>query len=195
MKHLEVAEIAKLLSDGSVGAETCRHLAESCPICAERLSQVEALMKRFRHWDAETVVREAPAAESLLDILLEQGEGRARWILLVEENPDLQTWCVAWIALERAQALLTSKEGKGKARDLALLAVAIAGHLGASYHPDSIADLKALAYATAAAAKSLGTDALFTLRQVAAAVMALDEGTGDPTVAREVLGLLGRFCS
>ena len=60
MRHLEIAEIAKLLSDGGVFAEFCRHLAEVCPVCGERLAEVEALMKRFRHWDAETVLREGP---------------------------------------------------------------------------------------------------------------------------------------
>jgi hypothetical protein len=68
----------------------------------------------------------------------------------------------------------------------------IAGHLGASYHPDSIADLKALAHATAAAAGTPGADSFDTLRQVAAAVTALDQGTGDPAVARDVMGFLSQ---
>jgi hypothetical protein len=74
---------------------------------------------------------------------------------------------------------------------LALLAAAITEHLGASYHPNSVSDLKALALATAAAASSSGAGP-DTLRQVAAAVAALDQGTGDPTVARDVMGLLSR---
>jgi len=41
-RHLETADIAKLLSDGSPFAEFCRHLAETCPTCGERLAEVEA---------------------------------------------------------------------------------------------------------------------------------------------------------
>lgn len=190
MKHPELAEIAKLLSDGGVFAEICRHLAEACPGCGERLAEVETLMKRFRHWDAETVLREGPPAAELLETLLAGGEKLEAWASLVEKRAKYQTWGVAWVALERAQSLIA--EDATRARDLALLAAAIAAHLGASYHPDSIADLKALAYATAAAAGPPGADSFDTLRQVAAAVTALDQGTGDPTVARDVKDLLSR---
>ncbi|HEY2739343.1 MAG TPA: hypothetical protein VGK45_13130, partial [Thermoanaerobaculia bacterium] len=193
MRHLEVAEIAKLLSEGSPFGELCRHLAETCPTCGERLAEVEALLSRFRHWDAETVVREGPAAAELLDTLLAKGEDCAAWCSAMKEDGEYQTWCVAWIALERAQSLIAEDDGARSAqgRDLALLAAAITDHLGASYHPNSVSDLKALAYATAAAAGSPAavTD---TLRQVAAAVAALDQGTGDPTVARDVMDLLSR---
>jgi hypothetical protein len=94
--------------------------------------------------------------------------------------------------LERAQGLITEEAAGAQARDLALLAVTIAAHLGASYHPDSVADLKALAHATAAAGRPGGGDPFDTLRQVAAAVTALDQGTGDPTVAGDVMDLLAQ---
>src|SRR5438270_6608630 len=98
MKHLELAEIAKLLSDGGVVAEFCRHLAEVCPVCGERLAEVEALMKRFRHWDAETVLREGPPAAGLLETLLAEGESLQGWASLVEqEDTEFQTWGVAWV--------------------------------------------------------------------------------------------------
>jgi hypothetical protein len=194
MKHLEVLEIAKLLSDGSLSAESCRHLAETCPTCGERLGQVEALMKRFRHWDAETVVREGPAAAELLETLLARGTECAAWCSLVKDDAEYQTWCVAWAALERAQGLIADGDAQAaQARDLALLAAAITEHLGASYHPNSVSDLKALAHAAAAAAGPAGgADTLETLRQVAAAVAALDQGTGDPAVARDVTDLLAQ---
>ncbi len=192
MRHFEPAEIAKLLSDGGVGGEFCRHLAEVCPACGERLAKVEALMKRFRHWDAETVVREGPAADGLFEALLEKGQGPAGWSSQVKENAEYQTWGVAWVALERAQGLIAEQTTTAQARELALLAATIAGHLGASYHPDSIADLKALAHATAAAAGPPGADSFDTLRQVAAAVTTLDQGTGDPAVARDVMGFLSQ---
>jgi hypothetical protein len=192
MRHLELAEIAKLLSEGSPFAEICRHFAEVCPVCGERLGQVDALMKRFRHWDAETVVREGPSADGLFESLLAKGQDLAGWCSLVKEEGEYQTWGVAWVALERAQGLIAEEATKAQARELALLAATIAGHLGASYHPDSIADLKALAHATAAAAGPPGADSFDTLRQVAAAVTALDQGTGDPAVARDVMAFLSQ---
>jgi len=190
MKHLETAEIAKLLSDGGVGVECCRHLAERCEVCGQRLAEVEALLKRFRHWDAETVSREGPAAEVLFETLLDQGKDLAGWASLVEGDEDYQTWGVAWVALEGAQKLIAEGATRSQARDLALLAAAIAEHLGDSYGPETVADLKALAYATAAAAKA--GDIAGTVRQVAAAMKALEEGTGDPAVAGEVMGFLSQ---
>jgi len=193
MKHLETAEIAKLLSDGGVGVECCRHLAERCEVCGQRLAEIEALMKRFRHWDAETVWREGPAADALFETLLEKGQNPEGWASLVEQDAAYQTWCVAWVALEGAQKLIAGDDAtQAQARDLALLAANIAAHLSSSYHPDSIADLKALAHATAAAAGHPGADSAGTLRQVAAAVTALDQGTGDPAVAADVMDLLSQ---
>jgi len=192
MKHLELADIARLLSEGSPFAESCRHLAERCPVCGERLAQVEDLMQRFGHWDAETVVREGPAAPALLENLMRKGQNAEGWCGLVKKKAKYQTWGVAWVALEKARGLMA--EDPGLARSLALVAAAIAALLGASYHPDSVADLKALAHATAAAASPPGAEPFETLRQVAAAMTALEQGTGDPAVARDVMDLLVRAC-
>jgi hypothetical protein len=192
MKHLELAEIAKLLSDGGVAAECCRHLAEHCEVCGKRLAEVEALMKRFRHWDAETVVREGSAADVLFEALLDKGKSPEGWVSLAESDAEYQTWGVAWVALEEAQKLIAEDATRPQARDLALLAATVAAHLSASYHPDSIADLKALAHAAAAAAGPPGADSFDTLRQVATAVTALDQGTGDPAVAADVMDLLSQ---
>ena len=190
MKHPELAEIAKMLASGSPFTEGCRHLAEVCPACGDKLRQVEALMKRFRHWDQEIAVREGLEADGLLAALVEQGQGAASWSAAVERKAEYQTWGVAWIALEKAQALLSSAEDTTQARDLALLAAAIAGHLGEAYHTESVFDLKALAYATAAASEPQGTGSMDSLRYVTAAVTALDRGTGEETVTREVWDLL-----
>jgi hypothetical protein len=193
MKHLELAEIAKMLASTSPFAEACRHLAEVCPTCGDKLRQVEALMKRFRHWDPEVVVREGLEADGLLLALLDHSA--AEWFSEVEQKVEYQTWGVAWAALEKAQAMLSSSEEdeKKRARDLALLAATIADHLGEIYHTESVFDLKALAHATAAAAESPGGGPVGSLRHVAAAVTALDQGTGEETVAREVWDLLSRL--
>src|SRR5436309_3196885 len=150
-EHLELAEIARLMAE-DFAAKVCRHLAECCPVCGERLRQVEALMKRFRHWSPEVAVLEGLAADELFAGLLATGQGFASWSTQVEQNGELQTWGVAWVTLERARELLAGESSKAQGLDLALLAAAIAERLGDYYHPEWVSDLKALAYAAAAAA-------------------------------------------
>lgn len=190
MKHLELAEIARLLSSDP---PTCRHLAEACPVCGERLQQVEALMKRFQHWDPEVAVLEGLPAEGLFATLLAAGRDGASWLSQVEEKTELQTWGVAWVALEQAREHLAEDASRPRARDLALLAARIAESLGQSYHPDSVADLKARAYATVAAAEPRdGNPAGSRLRHMAAAFAALEKGSGEEAVARDVWDLLSQ---
>ena len=190
MKHLELAEIARLLS---VDPETCRHLAEACPACGERLQQVEALMKRFEHWDPEIAVLEGLQAEDLFATIMAAGEDCTSWFSQVDERVEVQTWGVAWVALEQAREQMSEEASRLRARDLALLAARIAETLGATYHPDSVADLKARAYAAAVAAEP--PDPNFPgsrLKRLAAAVTALEKGSGDEAVARDVRSLLSQ---
>ncbi|HEX3530069.1 MAG TPA: hypothetical protein VH988_23665 [Thermoanaerobaculia bacterium] len=188
--HLELLDIARLLTDDP---SACRHLAALCPVCGERLRRVEALMQRFHHWNAEVMVLEGLEADELLAGFLAAGHDSATWSSRVEQSDNLQTWGVAWAALERARQLLADPDAQIQARDLALLAAAIAGHLGDFYHPDWVADLKALASATAAASNTPGADAVGARpKQVAAAVTALEQGTGDDAVAKDVWSLLER---
>ena len=190
MKHLELAEIARLLS---VDPETCRHLAETCPVCGERLQEVEALMKRFQHWDPEIAVLEGLPAESLFASIMAAGQDGESWCSQVDEKVELQTWGVAWVALEQAREQITEEASRPRARDLALLAARIAESLGTTYHPDSVADLKARAYATVAAAEPPDANFLGSrLRRMAAAVTSLEKGTGDEAVARDVWSLLSK---
>jgi len=185
-QHLELADIAALLGNGDEKvASFCRHLAAVCEPCGEQLRQVEELMKRFRHWNPEVAVLEGLTADGLLAEILETDP--ATWASQVKKKADLQTWGVAWVALEWAQAC----EVQGRALQLALLAATIAGHLGTTYHPEWVSDLTALAHATAAAATP-PSDAEGRLRQVAAATEALQKGTGEESIAREVVALLAR---
>jgi hypothetical protein len=192
MKHLELAEIARMLGAEPPAPEVCRHLAEACPECRDRLRQVEALMKRFGHWSAEVAVQEGLEADELFAGLLAAGPGYAAWRAEVEAREELHTWAVAWLVLGRARELVSEKGGsEGGARDLALLAALIAENLGETYHPEWVFDLKATAYALAAAAEPLGVgSAQARLRHLAAAVTALENSTGDDHVAREVWDLL-----
>jgi hypothetical protein len=194
MKHLELAEIAKMLSGESPLPEACRHLAEACPECGNRLREVEALMKRFGHWSAEIAVQEGLDADELLAGLLAVGQGYTEWRAEVEQKEELQTWGVAWLALGRARELFAQGQAPAAlTRDLALLAALIAENLGEPYHAEWVCDLKASAYALAAAAEPPGVGSMEArLRHTVAAVTALERGTGEELVMREVWGLLAR---
>jgi hypothetical protein len=186
-EHLELAEIAAFLGREEAPERFCRHLAAVCAPCGEQLRRVEALMKRFRHWNPEVVVAEGLVADGLLDALL--ATDPASWAAQVEQEADLQTWGVAWVALERARAILD--QGERQALDLALLAAKIASHLGAMYHPEWVADLKALSHAAAALATP-PSNLEARLHEVGAATTALREGSGEEAVNREVVELLAR---
>ena len=184
-EHLELADVAALLGREEAPERFCRHLAAVCAPCGEQLRRVEALIRRFRHWNPEIVVAEGLVADGLLDALL--ATDPASWAAQVEQEADLQTWGVAWVALERARANL--EKGEGQTLELALLAAKIASHLGTTYHPEWVADLKALSHAAAALATP-PNNAEALLREVGAAMTALREGSGDEVVNREVVGLL-----
>jgi hypothetical protein len=193
MKHLELAEVAKMLSGESPLPEACRHLAETCPECGNRLQQVEALMKRFGHWSAEIAVQEGLDADELFAGLLAAGQGYTEWRAEVEQKEELQTWGVAWLALGGAREQLAKRQAPALTRDLALLAALIAENLGEPYHTEWVCDLKASAYALAAAAEPAGVGSVEArLRHTVAAVTALERGTGEELVVREVWGLLAR---
>jgi hypothetical protein len=190
MRHLDLHEIAALLIENPLA---CRHLAEACSTCGGRLRQIEALMERFQHWSPEVAVLEGLPAESHVAAILAAGDDFTAWSARIDENEEFQTWGVAWVALEQAQERLAEAASSPRARDLALLAAKVTEGLGDSYHPEAVADLKARAYATAAAAERPDADRMRArLQQVAAAVTALEKGSGDEAVAREVWSLLSR---
>jgi hypothetical protein len=196
-EHLELAEIARMMSEDFT-AKACRHLAEVCPACGDRLRQVEALMQRFGHWSPEIAVQEGLEADGLFAGLMAEGQDFPAWSARVEQREELQTWGVAWVALERARETFSEgrEAAKAQARDLALLAGTIAESLGDLYHPEWVCDLKALAYALAAAAGPPDPGSVGArLKLVAAAVTALDQGTGEPALATEVWGLLAPLLS
>jgi hypothetical protein len=194
MRHLELAEIARMLAAEPPFPEACRHLAEACPECGTRLREVEALMSRFGHWSPEIAVQEGLEADELFAGLLAAGQGYAEWVAEVEQKEELQTWAVSWLALGRARELFAKRQAPGaETREFALLAVLIAENLGEPYHTEWVCDLKASAYALAAAAAPRGAGSVeIRLRHMAAAVTALEQGTGDENVAREVWDLLAR---
>jgi hypothetical protein len=195
MSHLELAEIARMLAGEPPFPEACRHLAEACPECRARLQEVEALMKRFGHWSPEIAVQEGLEADELFAGLLAAGQDYAAWRAEVEQREELQTWGIAWLTLERTRELFAERRAPdAETRDLALLAALIAENLGEPYHSEWVCDLKALAYSLAAAAEPPGAGSVEArLRRTVAAVTALEQGTGEEQVAREVWGLLARI--
>jgi len=195
--HPTLEDFAGFFSSYSEAAEVYgRHLAAVCPVCGELLEQIEALLQRFRHWDPAIVVGEGLEADSLLDALLEKGQSFAAWWPEVEKRGELLSWGVAWVALERAGALL-AENTRPQARELALLAAAISENLGPCYHVEWINDRKALAYATVVAAddpaaRDPRAAVQARLEHSLAATEALNKGTGSDSLAAEVWGLLSR---
>jgi hypothetical protein len=188
--HLTLAEIAYLLAEER-SRPFVKHLAETCPVCGELYRQGQALIKRFRHWAPEVCILEGLEADTLFARLMAGGRDFATRSWRVEHDESFQTWGVAWVLLERARQYLGEEGGAAEARDLALLAVQIAEALGTAYHPESVADLKALTYATTAAAENALGDFDQQLKWLGQAATALDKGTGDAEVKREVAELLG----
>jgi hypothetical protein len=150
-------------------------------------------MKRFQHWDPEVAVLEGVPADDLFATILAAGPDYSSWLAQLDQNIELVTWGVAWVALEHASEQLDEEASRPRARDLALLAEQIAKRLGNAYHEESVADLQARAYATAAAATPSAPDNIsIRLKAMAEALAALDEGTGDETVAVGVWRLLSK---
>ena len=197
-RHPTLEDFAGFFSTCPEAAEVYgRHLAAVCPVCGELLAQMEALLQRFRHWDPAIVVGEGLEADDLLEALLKKGKGFAAWWPEVETRGELLSWGVASVALERANTSLAEDTSRLRARELALLAAAIAENLGPCYHVEWVNDLKALAYATVVAAddpaqKSSKEAVRSRLQHALAATEALSQGTGSESLAAEVLALLSR---
>lgn len=193
MRHPTLEEFAKLFSEDPQAAETFgRHLAEVCPGCGAELQRMEALLQRFHHWDPEVAVREGLEADDLFATLVSSGSGFEIWSREVEDREELQTWAVAWVALEHARERMAGGASGAQARDFARVAAAIAESLGTYYHPEWTQDLKALAYATVVAASTRGEAVESRLNHAAAAMAALAKGTGSESVKEEVFDLLSR---
>lgn len=135
-----------------------QHLAAICNTCGDIFRQVAELRRRFKHWNDNINILEGSVADSLLDELL-QRPGPQRTLLTDDEADDrFFRWCVAWVALERAGALLPEDAGSEQALELSLLALKIAEDLDhPDYGEDYVWGLRSLAAATAVAA-AVGRD-------------------------------------
>jgi tetratricopeptide (TPR) repeat protein len=187
--HLSPLTMARLRS-GQLEAEVIvrdvvPHLASQCPGCRAAAEAVERLKRQVGHWDEVVAVIEGTEAPELWRRL--EGLGYAEQLRAVETEATFQTWglCRLLLGMSRASA----EERPPGAVRLANLAVRIAGHLGAAYHPEWVRGLRAVAFAHLGHARR-------ALGELASAGDAFDlgarlraGGTGSPAVEAEALAL------
>lgn len=180
--------LAGELDHEAVLRELASHLSRSCAVCRRNQEEIQRLKEECGHWSETVVVfetREAPELARQFEGL--PHEERMR---LVDEEEDLQTWGLCQYLLSEARRALF--EDPLRAIETARLAVRIAGHLGDSYHPDWVLELRAKTHAYLGNALRVAGE----LRSADHEFLVADEclepgGTGSARVQAEVLSLKG----
>ena len=135
--------LAGELSHEQVVRELAPHFLTSCPACRELREEIDRLLAESGHWDEAVAVVETREAPELLDLL---GEGtHAERMRRAEEMEEVQTWGVCQLLLKKVREQVFSDPAL--AVETAHLAVRLAGHLGNSYHPDWVLELRARTFA------------------------------------------------
>jgi tetratricopeptide (TPR) repeat protein len=168
--------------------ELAPHFLESCPVCHALREEIDRLLVASGHWDETVAVLETREAPELLPLL---GDGpHAERMRRAEEIEELHTWGLCQLLLEKVREQVFSDPAR--AVETAHLAVRLAGHLGPSYHPDWVLELRARTLAHLGNARRVlgelqGAEDAFLL-----AVELLEKsGTGNPGVEAELLSLKG----
>lgn len=145
--HLSLETLARWLAGEMEHEEVLRevvpHLFESCPGCRGLHDEIRRLQEESGHWSEVVAVletREAPALAT--DLLGYPQEERLR---RAAEDESLHTWGLCQYFLNATQEAVF--QDPARAVDMAHLAVRLAAHLSEAYHPSSILDLRARAYA------------------------------------------------
>ncbi len=178
--------LAGELSHEQVVRELAPHFLESCPVCREMREEIDRLLVESGHWDAAVAVVETREAPELLVLL---GEGpHAERMRRAEEVEELHTWGVCQLLLKKVREQVFSDPVQ--AVETAHLAVRLAGHLGNTYHPDWILELRARAFAHLGNARRV----LGELKAADDAFLLAEEclqasGTDNPRTDAEVLSL------
>ncbi len=135
--------LAGELAHEQVMRDLAPHFLESCPACREIREEIDRLLAESGHWDETVAVVETREAPELLHLL---GEGaHAERMRRADEKEELHTWGVCQLLLKKVREQVFSNPTQ--AVETAHLAVRLAGHLGNSYHPDWVLELRARAFA------------------------------------------------
>jgi tetratricopeptide (TPR) repeat protein len=188
--HPSLETVAKWLAGELPHEQVVRDLAPhflgSCPVCREIREEIDRLLAESGHWDEAVAVVETREAPELLHLL---GEGpHAERMRRAEEREELHTWGVCQLLLTEVREQVFSDPAR--AVETAHLAVRLAGHLGNSYHPDWVLELRARAFAHLGNARRV----LGELKAADDAFLLADEclagsGADNPRIAAEVLSL------
>lgn len=180
--------LAGELEHEQVRLELAPHFLASCPDCRAMREEIDRLLAESGHWDEAVAVVETREAPERLRLL---GEGpHAERMRRAEEVEELHTWGVCRLLLEKVREQVFSDPSI--AVETAHLAVRLAEHLGASYHPDWVLELRALALARLANARRVlgelqGADDAFLLAEECLA----GSGADVSRIAAEMLSLKG----
>jgi tetratricopeptide (TPR) repeat protein len=123
--------------------EVVPHLVASCPVCRGLQAEIRRLQEESGHWSEVVAVLETREAPELASLLL--GRPHEEQVRLVMENESLHTWGLCQYFLRLSQEAVF--QDPVRSVDMAHLAVRLSAHLGEAYHPDSVANLRARAYA------------------------------------------------
>jgi tetratricopeptide (TPR) repeat protein len=135
--------LAGELEHEQVVRELAPHFLESCPVCREMRQEIDRLLAESGHWDEAVAVVETREAPELLGLL---GDGpHAERMRRAEEVEELHTWGVCQLLLKKVREQVFSDPVQ--AVETAHLAVRLTEHLGSSYHPDWVLELRARAFA------------------------------------------------
>lgn len=145
--HLSLEMLAKWLSGGlehdDVLGYVVPHFLARCPVCQERHREILQFQEEFGHWNEEVAVLEGLEAPELWNRLA--GKPYEEQVRQVEEDEDLHTWGLCQLLLKKSQESVFKDPVQSV--DLANLAIKIAGHLGETYDPNWVLDLRARAFA------------------------------------------------
>ncbi|HEY9421726.1 MAG TPA: hypothetical protein VIW92_09950 [Thermoanaerobaculia bacterium] len=178
--------LAGELEHEQVRRELAPHFLESCSVCRALRDEIERLLQESGHWDETVAVLESQEAPALLGLL---GEGsHAERMRRAEKVEELHTWGVCQLLLKQVREQVFSDPAK--AVETAQLAVRLAEHLGASYHPDWVMDLRAQTHAHLGNARRVLGELKAAEDAFLCAAECLEKGgTGDPRTLAEILSL------